>query len=211
MKAVVISGGQPVSDSVAHYHLRDADIIICADKGAEYALRYKVVPDIIVGDMDSIDDTKLSFLKDSIIEISQKEKDYTDTHLAVMKALEKGADTITLICATGLRSDHAIANIRLLLYIDDNAAEGIIADDQNTIFLCTGETVFNNKKGTTVSLISLSENTEGINLEGFKYPLNNWYADLAWTTGISNEIVSDFARISISKGRLLVFEIHSHS
>lgn len=210
MKAVVISGGQPVSDSVAHYYLKDADIIICADKGAEYALHYKVAPDIIVGDMDSIDDSKLSFFSNSIVETSPKEKDYTDTHIAVMRALEKGADRITVICATGLRSDHAIANIRLLLHIDKNGAKGIIADDQNTIFLCTGETIFNNKKGTTVSLISLSENTEGINTEGFKYPLNDCNADLAWTTGISNEIISDFARISISKGRLLVFEINSN-
>lgn len=209
MKAVVISGGQPVSDSVAQFHLKDADFIVCADKGAEYAFRYNVVPDIIVGDMDSIDASKLSLYKNSIIETSPKDKDYTDTRLAVMKAIEKGADAITLICATGLRGDHTIANIRLLLFIDENGAKGIIADNENTISLCTDETVFANKKGTTISLISISENTENINLEGFKYPLNDFYADLSWTTGISNEIISDFARITISRGRLLVFEIHS--
>lgn len=211
MKAVVISGGQPVKDSVAQFYLKDADFIVCADKGAEYALGYNVVPNIIVGDMDSIADSTLSFFSGSKIEKSPKEKDYTDTHLAVKKAIESGADAITVICATGLRSDHSVANIRLLIYMEANGVRGLIADNENIISLCTDKMIFEGKKGTTVSLISLSDNTKGINLEGFKYPLINCDADLSWTTGISNEIISDFAKITISQGRLLVFEIVSNS
>ena len=211
MKAVVISGGQLVSRRRVDYHIKDADLIVCADKGADYASMYGIVPDIVVGDMDSVDSSSLSRFKKSKIIISPAEKDYTDTHLAVIKALEEGADSIIILCATGLRSDHAMANIRLLLFIDDNGAIGKIIDDENTIMLCTSETVFLNKKGTTISILSLSDKTKGITLEGFKYSLVNQNADLKWTTGISNEIIKNQARIYLTEGCLLVFEIHKPS
>ena len=209
MKAVVISGGQPLSVARAQVHLNGADYVICADKGAEYAELYGIVPNLIVGDMDSIDELKLAEYTKSKIIKSSREKDYTDTHLAIIKALAAGAKEITVLCATGLRSDHAIANIRLLLFIKENGSTGKIVDDENTISLCTGETVFHNKKGTTVSILSLSDVAQGINLEGFKYPLIEYNAGLDWTKGISNEITSNYARVSINSGCLLIFEIHN--
>lgn len=208
MKTVIISGGQALSESRAKAVLSDIDYIICADKGAQYATAYGVKPDLVVGDMDSVDQDILLDIEKSKILISPKEKDYTDTHIAVIKALEKDADQITIICATGLRSDHAIANIRLLLYIESKGAIGEIIDDENIISLCTGKTEFINKIGTTVSLIALSEKVEGITLRGFKYPLDNCNANLSWTTGISNEIISEKAVITLDTGKLLIFEIH---
>ncbi|MDX1357797.1 MAG: thiamine diphosphokinase, partial [Clostridia bacterium] len=200
MKAVVISGGHPVSIRMAGSFLDEADYIVCADKGAEYAEAYGVVPDLIVGDMDSADKSRLSETMLSKIVISPREKDYTDTHLAVMNAIENKADEITMLCATGLRSDHFLANIRLLLLIADYGAEGKIVDDENTISLCTGQTEFIDKTGTIISILSIADTTTGITLDGFKYPLENYDAGLMWTTGISNEIISPVARISIESG-----------
>lgn len=207
MKAVVISGGQRISEKRALELTGEADLIICADKGAEYAADYGVSPHIIMGDMDSIDKRILLGFKNTEIIIYPKEKDYTDTQIAVMKAIELGAKEITLICATGLRSDHALANIRLLIHMYENNVTGKIEDDENTIYLCTGKTTFNNEKGKTISLLALSDKTEGITLRGFKYSLENISAGLKWTTGISNEIVSDYAEITVEKGKLIIFEI----
>lgn len=210
MKAVVVSGGQPLSKSRAKAILLNTDYVVCADKGAMYAADYGIIPDLVVGDMDSVDEVSLLAIDESKILVSPREKDYTDTHLAVIKALEKGADQITIICATGNRSDHAIANIRLLLFIDSKGSEGIIIDDENIISLCTGITEFNNKVGTTVSLIALADKVEGITLSGFKYPLKNYNADLSWTTGISNEIIAEKAIITVTSGNLLIFEIYNN-
>jgi thiamine pyrophosphokinase len=164
---------------------------------------------LIVGDMDSADISMLSDAMLSKISVSPKEKDYTDTHLAVISAIEQGADEITILCATGLRSDHSLANIRLLIFMDSAGITGSIVDDENTISLCTAKTEFLDKTGTTVSILSVSDTTKGITLDGFKYPLNDFDAGLMWTTGISNEIISPHASISIKSGRLLVFEIHN--
>jgi thiamine pyrophosphokinase len=209
MKALVISGGSRISRHKALEAAKGCDLIICADKGAEYARHYGLEPDLVIGDMDSVGEGILGGYSDAIIETAPLEKDYTDTHLAVIRALEAGAVDITMICATGIRNDHFIANVRLLITIDEKGAKGRIIDDTATIYLCTGTAHLDNKKGLTVSLVAASDKVRGITLEGFKYPLYNHDAGMGWTTGISNKVVSDNATVSIDSGRLFLFEVYN--
>lgn len=206
MKAVVISGGQRTDRKRVMASMTDCDLLICADRGTDHALYYGLIPDYIIGDMDSIDPLSMESLGNSQIIVSPPEKDYTDTRLAVMKAIEAGCNEIDILCATGLRTDHSLANIRLLLYIDECGTKGRIINDESTIYLCTGRTVLKDKSGMTVSLISLACATKGITLRGFRYPLDGYDAGLDWTNGISNVVVSDKAVITIEEGCLLVFE-----
>lgn len=208
MKALIISGGARIERDKAVQAARGCELIICADKGAEYALYYGLEPDLIVGDMDSVNKDILQKFKGVKIEAAPPEKDHTDTHMAVIRALESGADDITMICATGMRNDHFIANVRLLITIFEQGATGRITDDTNTIYICTRSTSLIDKKGLTVSLIAASDKVTGITLEGFKYPLKNHEAGMGWTTGISNEVISDKAHISADSGMLFVFEVH---
>ncbi len=208
MKALIISGGARIGRKKAMREAEGCEMIICADKGAEYALFYGLEPDLVVGDMDSVSGEALNELAGVEIETAPPEKDYTDTHLAVIRALEAGAGEITMICATGIRNDHLIANVRLLITIHEQGAKGRISDDIGTIYLCTGSTSLTGKKGLTVSLMAASDKTTGITLEVFKYPLENHSAGLGWTTGISNEVVSDRAHITVGSGMLFVFEVH---
>ena len=207
MKAVIISGGNRVGIEKVMSVMKDCDILLCADHGADHALSYGLVPDCIIGDMDSIDPGSVSAVKSSEIIVTPAEKDYTDTDLAVEKAIESGCDRIDVLCATGLRSDHAIANIRLLLRMETHGVKGRIIDDENTIYLCTDKVTFKGMTGKTVSFISLDCSTTGITLDGFKYPLNDFEAGLSWVSGISNIIISDNASVTIKRGSLLVFEI----
>lgn len=207
MKALVISGGTRIEREKALEAARGCEIIICADKGAEYALYYGIKPDLIIGDMDSVNKDILNQFKQAKIETASPEN-YTDTHLAVVRAMESGADDITMICATGIRNDHFIANVRLLITIHEGGATGRIIDDTNAIYLCTGNTWITDKKGMTLSLIAASDKVKGITLEGFKYPLNNFDAGMGWVTGISNELISNRAHVSVDSGMLFVFEVH---
>lgn len=207
MKAVIISGGSRVSDEKVKSVMEDCDLLICADRGLDHALSYNLVPDYVIGDMDSVNPRILEAAATSKIITSPAEKDLTDTHLAVEKALESGCDRIDILCATGLRSDHAIANIRLLLVIESSGATGRIIDDENTMYLCTGRTLFKGKEGMTVSLVSMDSRTKGITLEGFRYPLTDFDAGMDWVGGISNVITSYEASVSIERGCLLVAEV----
>jgi thiamine pyrophosphokinase len=210
MKAVIISGGNRVEKEKVMSVIKDCDLLLCADRGTEHALSYNLVPDYVIGDMDSINPKTLEKIKSSKLVVSSPEKDYTDTHLAIEKALESGCDRIDILCATGLRSDHALANIRLLLHIDKKGAAGRIIDDENTMYLCRNRTDFIDMSGKTVSLISMDCSTRGITLEGFKYPLKDFDAGLDWVYGISNVILSDVASVTIKSGCLLIFEIEGH-
>lgn len=210
MKAVIISGGKRVKKEKVMSVMKDCDLLLCADRGTDHALSYKLIPDYVIGDMDSIDPKTLEKIKSSKLVVSSPEKDYTDTHLAVEKAIESGCDKIDILCATGLRSDHALANIRLLLHIDKNGATGRIIDDENTMYLCWKRTDFIDMSGKTVSLISMDCSTRGITLEGFKYPLDNFDAGLDWVSGISNVIISDRAELTIETGCLLVIEVEDN-
>ncbi|MBN1623966.1 MAG: thiamine diphosphokinase [Clostridia bacterium] len=210
MKAVIISGGNRVKKEKVMSVMKDCDLLLCADRGTDHALSYNLIPDYVIGDMDSIDPKTFDKIKSSRLVFSSPEKDYTDTHLAVQKALESGCDKIDILCATGLRSDHALANIRLLIHIENSGSKGRIIDDMNTMYLCRDRIEFNGKNGRTVSLVSMDCVTRGITLEGFKYPLKDFEAGLDWVSGISNVIISDTAALTIESGCLLVIEVEDN-
>ena len=205
MKALIISGGLMLDIAKASEFIKDADTIICADKGADYAKLYNVDPDIILGDMDSVNN-KPDDKDDMNCMLFPSEKDYTDTQLAVEVAIETGAKEIDIICGTGTRLDHTMANIWLLLRMNKAKVTGRIIDDFNIISLCTKRLVLEKKARTYISILPISDTVSGITLTGFKYPLNNKNADISWTEGISNEIIDDQATIEIKRGALLVFQ-----
>ena len=102
-----------------------ADYVIACDKGLEYADKYGIKPDVIAGDFDSVpaDLGKDIDKRDALILRYPKEKDDTDTLIAVKYALGKGYRNIILVCALGNRTDHLLANLQTAHYA---AKEGAI-------------------------------------------------------------------------------------
>ena len=92
-------------------------MIIAADRGLELTERLGILPDLIVGDFDSVSDTVLRKYRDKSIPIKTfpKEKDKTDTQLAIEMSLEYHPDRLDIVGATGSRCDHMLANLYLLL------------------------------------------------------------------------------------------------
>jgi thiamine pyrophosphokinase len=73
-------------------------LLICADGGAEYARRYHIVPHVVVGDMDSISSETLYWLEEKSVEILKypRNKDLTDSELAIEKAIEMGCTELII-------------------------------------------------------------------------------------------------------------------
>jgi thiamine pyrophosphokinase len=204
MKAAIISKGQRESKEFYEKYLRDIDIIICADGGAEYLLDYKIIPNIIVGDFDSIN-TK-SFEGIELVKYS-KEKDETDTELALRIALDRGSKEIIFLSATGNRLDHTLANLSLLIKLLEFSIEGKIIDKNNIVYLLKpGQHKISNEKGTYCSLMSLTPKVTNISLEGFKYPLTNSDIDFLSPLGVSNQIIGEVGTVFFSSGILLVIK-----
>ena len=138
MTALIITGGYE-SDSFIEEQLKSIqyDILIGVDSGLNYLYRLNILPDILLGDFDSISEEALAFYKGKniITKAYPSEKNLTDTHLAIETALEYAADHIILLAATGSRLDHTLANIFLLQNYLDQADCQIITFHNLTLIL----------------------------------------------------------------------------
>jgi len=186
------------------------DYVIAADKGLLYAdeLNYKV--DYILGDFDSVDSRLLEKYKALNVELVTFpcEKDYTDTHLAIETAIEKGAGQITILGATGSRMDHMMSNIQNMKMTLDLNISCCIVDEYNKVYLANKVVTIKKSEqfGTYISLIPFSESVTGLTLSGFHYPLNKYTLNQGLSVGISNEIEEEKGRIEFDEGILIIFE-----
>lgn len=187
---------------------KEYDYIICADGGSRHAYEMAIIPDLIVGDLDSISEEIIDYYKSQNVDIKTfpSEKDQTDTQLAIDMAIEKYPMRIGLFGCTGNRLDHTLSNINHLFYIKEKNTKGILIDDHNEIILADTINTIEGKEGDTVSLVSISDKTEDITLQGFKYPLFKAVVLRGDSIGISNELKCEKGIIQKGKGELLVIK-----
>ncbi len=106
--------------------------IICADGGYLHAKEIGIVPDVWLGDGDSLGDIEIC-AKEKIDFPARKDK--TDTDLAVELAASRGYKKIVIFGGLGGRLDHEYANLCLLKKICDLGGEGVLVNEKNEIFL----------------------------------------------------------------------------
>jgi thiamine pyrophosphokinase len=207
MVALIIANGDDV-DKISLENL-NIDYVICADGGLEKAEKLQVVPDLILGDFDSVNpDVLEKYKKKSEIMKYPAEKDFTDMELSIEIAVKKGYKDIVLVGATGgPRLDHSLANMMLLEKYHQLGINIIIIDNKNKIQIIADNCniMLNKKEGSFVSLIPLTENISGLTLEGFKYPLDRVVVKRGSTLCVSNEIILDKGRIILECGTALLF------
>ena len=126
-----------------------ADYIICADGGYEYAKSANIVPDILVGDFDSLSEEPADFLRKVKLPV---EKDETDSLYALRFAFSKGATNIVLYGGIGSRFDHSYANICLLRHAMIRDIPMVVTDGTTEVYLTDSHLTLKGKKGQTVSV-----------------------------------------------------------
>jgi thiamine pyrophosphokinase len=208
MKVLIISNGDIKDYNFYEKLLKDVDMVICADGGANHAYRMKLKPHLIVGDFDSIKEEILEFYENEGVRIEKfpPMKDETDTQLAMLKAIELGAKEITFIGVIGERLDHSYANLSLLLYLLNRNIKGKIVNEMNEIYLINKFIEVEGKKGELLSLLPYSKEVKGIYTKGLFYGLSGQSMDLEMPYGISNVFTDNKATIEIEEGLLLVIK-----
>ncbi|NBW91607.1 MAG: thiamine diphosphokinase, partial [Actinobacteria bacterium] len=113
--AVVVLGGTPPTRSIKQ-HIPDHQLVIAADSGLHGAIDLGLRVDVVIGDMDSVDKALLAAVEANGTAISTfpHDKDSTDAELALLKAVEMGADKIVLITKGGGRLDHELGVFAVL-------------------------------------------------------------------------------------------------
>ena len=185
---------------------KNTDFVICLDGGYDIAAAEHILPDLIMGDMDSLEGN----LPENVpIERFKPEKDYSDLELALKKAAQLNAVNVTVIGGIGGRLDHTIANIQLLSQYTNCFDSLIMKDGRNKCFVINE----NQKKGIALpyddnsyfSVFSLSEKCTGLTINNAKYPLTDYTLPRTGSLCVSNEFIGEKdAVISIENGTLLV-------
>ena len=190
-----------------YYGLREkpeaGDLVLAADAGYQICRRENIVPDLLLGDFDSMDQPA-DF--DHVHRVPV-EKDDTDTMLAVKTALEQGCDTVYIYGGTGgKRLDHTLANLQTLLYIRRRGARGYLYDDDFVWTAIENETltVERTVEWGLLSVFCLGAPASGIDERGVQYPLTKASLTAEFPLGVSNHILEEKARITVRKGALLV-------
>ena len=207
MRALIVSNGTITDLDMLKEIGKESDYILCADGGTNYCLSASLLPNIVIGDLDSISkETLKEIYKNNIpIEKFPIEKDATDTELSVDYLIKKGFKDITLVGATGNRMDHTLANVFLLNKLHDKGIKGKIIDESNTIYLVDKELILTKEEGFFVSVIPITDSGITISLRGFEYELNKVKINFGYTHGISNRIIEDKGYIVVHEGKCLVF------
>ncbi|MEI7636504.1 MAG: thiamine diphosphokinase [Syntrophus sp. (in: bacteria)] len=208
-KAVVIIAGSVIEDMELLRRRIEAATpmsILCADGGARHAYALGLAPDLIIGDMDSLDDELLRVFEEKGVAVARYpvRKDETDTQLALIQALAMNPEEILIFGAMGRRLDHTLANLGLLMMGLEKGVPIKLLDENCEVFVMAGTVTVSGKKGQTVSIFPWGGEARGITLEGFEYPLENATMNLAHPCGISNRLTEKEGRIKVDLGYLLV-------
>lgn len=209
---LIVSGGR-IEDAFVLGLLKknNYQTMIACDSGMEFFWRNKICPDLILGDFDSADRCVADAFRargDVHLEQFPAEKDWTDTELALRRALELLPGRIDLVGATGSRLDHVLGNLQLLELGLETGVPIFLLDAHNRIRLIDRPLTMirSEQYGEFVSLIPHGGPVYGLTLKGMKYSLDGATLTPDVSLGISNEIADDEAFISFTKGKLFVME-----
>ncbi len=178
------------------------DYVIAADGGWTACCAVSVVPDLLLGDFDS-----LAALPDfACVERVPVEKDDTDMLLAVKRGLELGHREFHLYGGMGgRRTDHTIANLQTLLYLALRGACGwLYGDGEVYTAICNGAITLPKKESGILSVFCLGKDAQGVSIRGAQYELENAVLTAGFPLGVSNHFVGNPVQISVCDGSLLL-------
>ena len=206
MRALIVLGGDLPSPQLLRRCAGEAELTIAADRGLEAFEAAGVLPDLLLGDMDSVSAGTLARREGSTeMERLPCEKDDTDGGHAMEVALSRGATEITILGALGGRMDHALANLMLLKRAHEGGAFAQILDERVRIVRIDGGITLRGAKGDTISLIPIGE-ARGVTLSSCYYHSQEALTfDFVHPLGVSNVVTDDEARITVKEGDLLLF------
>ena len=209
MRAAIFLNGAPDPEPMIRSLAGRADFVVAADGGARYTLAAGIVPDLIVGDMDSLGEDLAREMEASGAELERHpaRKDKMDGHLAVLAAKSRGATAADFVCATGGKFGAVFAVPHILLAAERLGLRSSAAAGWGTMFVVeAGSRTVEGAPGDSVSVFPLAGPATGVTLEGMSYPLTNAVLDPGDTLGFHNELVGGEARVSVESGVLLVVQ-----
>ena len=203
-KICAVIGAAPIAEGTFEKLDMSRRFVICADGGYDGAVESGIVPDLLIGDFDSVH----SELPPDIKTIRMKpEKDDTDLFAAVKEGMRLGFREFELYGALGgERLDHSFANFCVLQYLAGQGCRAFIADGRRRVFLMDGgRLTLSGMKGATLSVFPFGCASCEVTYSGLKYPLEGATLSSEIPLGVSNEVLDDTAQVTVHSGDALIY------
>jgi len=202
-KCIILANGNPPKKSViTFFQKRGYSKLICADGGSNSALKMKLVPDVIIGDLDSISSEALKEFKSLSKIIRLKRQNDTDVEKCLKYAISHKYDEALLVGANGNRLDHTFCNLGIVLKYFHQIKISLIAED-SFLKAYTNNIELKTFPGETISLYGISPKTK-FSSEGLKYELKNVALPFGVRESTSNIVKKNLVKLKISNGIVFV-------
>lgn len=178
------------------------DYVIAADGGWLACRKAGVLPELLIGDFDSLDTVPDG---PNILQLPV-EKDDTDTMRAIKAGLERGEREFHIYGGMGgRRTDHTMANFQALLYLARRGARGwLYGQGERYTALHNAALCLPARKHGIISVFCLGADAHGVEICGAQYPLQRATLMVDFPLGVSNHFVGESVTISVQDGSLLI-------
>ena len=202
-KCIILANGKPPrKNEITFFQKNGFDTLLCADGGADSALRLGLTPAFIIGDLDSISKEAIKKFKKTSETIQYKRQNDTDVEKCLKFAIKNKFDEALLIGVTGNRLDHTICNLGILLKFFSKIKLSLLAEN-SYLKPYTGEVRLKTRKGEIISLYGFDKKTKIIS-EGLKYPLKNISLPFGEKESTSNVSTSNSIQLKIRNGIIFI-------
>lgn len=212
-RAIIVANGVMASNTDLISLLRADDLVIAADGGGRYCLQIGCIPNILIGDFDSLSALEVDEIEETGTEVHRHPicKAETDLELAIEMAIQKEVREIVILGALGGRWDQTLANLMLLGHQRFSETRIRILDGNHeiTLLLPHAAHIICGSPGDTVSLIPVSGNAHGVTTSGLEYPMQTGELPFGATLGISNTLTATEATVSFQSGLLICIVIRN--
>ena len=202
-KCIILANGLlPYKNTVKYLQNNGYKTLLCADGGANSAKTLNIVPEYIIGDLDSIRPKVYKYYtkKCSIIKI--KRQNDTDVEKCLKFVIKNKFDEVVLLGATGDRLDHSFCNLGIVLKYFSKIKIMII-HQRSLLSAYTGDIILNTIPNEIISLYGFDSKTR-INSLGLKYPLKNIALPFGQRESTSNIAVNTKVQLKIKDGIIFV-------
>lgn len=202
-KCIILANGQPPKRSTINFLVEKGySTLICADGGANTAMKLKLLPDFIIGDLDSINNVALNYYKNksTIIKISRQND--TDVEKCLKYAIKNKFTEAVLLGATGDRLDHSFCNLGIVLKFSKKISVSVV-HQKSILRTYSGNVSLNTVMGEVISFYGIKSNTR-ISSKGLKYQLNNIALPFGEKESTSNIALNDKVELKITSGNIFV-------
>ena len=202
-KCIILANGKSPRKSVITFFQKNGfDTLLCADSGADSALRLGLTPDFIIGDLDSISKEAIKKFKSTSKILLYKRQNDTDVEKCLKFAIKNKFDEALLIGVTGNRLDHTICNLGIVLKFFSKIKLSLVAEN-SYLKPFTGDVRLITQKGEIISLYAFDKKTK-ITSKGLKYLLKNISLPFGEKESTSNISTSDSVQLKIRNGIIFI-------